>query len=70
MLYRISLLKNLLKFTDKQKKLSSGGVSSEEKMFSIISQNSQKSVFAGVSFLLKLQAGKLKLSKGPTGDAL
>ena len=31
---------------------------------------SQKDVFAGVPFLIKLQAGNLKLSEAATGDVL
>ena len=33
-------------------------------------QNSQKSVFSGVPFSIKLQAGNLKLSEAATGDVL
>ena len=39
-------------------------------MFLKILQNSQKSVFAGVPFLMKLQPGNLKLSEAATGDVL
>ena len=60
MLYKRNFLKNFSKFTHKHKKQSSGGVLSKEKMFSNILQNSQKNIFAGVSFLIKLQAGNLK----------
>ena len=35
-----------------------------------ILQNSQKNVFAGVPFLIKLQAGNLKLSEAAVGDVL
>ena len=31
-------------------------------------QNSQKNILAGISFLIKLHAGNLKLSKVATGD--
>ena len=41
-----------------------------KKMFLKILQNSQKNVFAGVPFLIKLQAGNMKLTEGATGDAL
>ena len=41
-----------------------------KKMFLKILQISQKNVFAGVSFLIKLQAGNLKLSEAATGDVL
>ena len=69
MLYERSALKNS-KFTDKHKKQSSGGVLSKEKMSLKILQNSQKNIFAVVSFLIKLQAGNLKLSEAATGDVL
>ena len=60
------VLKNFLKFTDKLKKQSSEGVLS--KMFLKLLQNSQKNIFAGISFIIKLQAGNLKLSEAATGD--
>ena len=69
-LYKRSVLKNVSKFTDKHKKQSSGGVLSKVKMSLKILQNSQKNIFAVVSFLIKLQAGNLKLSEAATGDAL
>ena len=69
MLCKITVLKNS-KFTDKHKKHSSGGVLSKEKMFLKILQNSQKNIFAVVSFIMKLQAGNLKLSGAATGDVL
>ena len=70
MLYERNVLKNYSKFTNKHKKQSSGGVLSKEKMFLKILQNSQKNIFAGVSFLIELQAGNLKLSEAATGDIL
>ena len=70
-LYKRSVLKNFSEFTDKHKKQSSsGGVLSKEKMFLKILQNSQKNIFAGVSSLIKLQGGNLKLSEAATGDVL
>ena len=39
-------------------------------MFLKILQISQKDVFAGVPFLIKLQAGNLKLSEAATGNVL
>ena len=69
MLYKRSVLK-YSKFTDKHKKQSSGGVLSKEKMSLKILQNLQKNIFAVVSFLIKLQAGNLKLSGAATGDNL
>ena len=40
-----------------------------QKLFLKVLQNSRKNIFAGISFLIKLQAGKLKLSEVATGDA-
>ena len=39
-------------------------------MFLQFLQNSQKSIFAGVSFLTKLQARNLKLAEAAAGDCL
>ena len=39
-------------------------------MFLKILQISQKNVFAGVPFIIKLQAGNLKLSEAATGNVL
>ena len=39
-------------------------------MFLKILQNSQKNIFAGVSFLTKLLAGNLKLAEAASGDSL
>ena len=69
MLYERSALKNS-KFTDKHKKQSSGGVLSKKKLPLKILQNSQKNIFAVASFLIKLQAGNLKLSGAATVDVL
>ena len=41
-----------------------------QKMFLKILQNSQINIVARVSFLIKLQAGNLKLSEVATGDVL
>ena len=41
-----------------------------QKMFPKILQNSQKNIFAGVSFLTKLLAGNLKLAEVAAGDSL
>ena len=41
-----------------------------QKMFLKILQNSQIRIFASVSFLIKLQAGNLKMSEAATGDVL
>ena len=69
MLYERSALKNS-KFTDKHKKQSSGVVLSKKKMSLEILQNSQKNIFAVVSFLIELLAGNLKLSGAATADVL
>ena len=69
MLYKRSVLKNS-KSTDKHQKQSSGGVVSKVKMSLKILQNSQKNIFAVVSFIMKLQSGNLKLSGAATVDVL
>ena len=69
-LYKRIVLKNFSKFTDKHKRQSSGGTLSKEKMFLKALVNSQKNIFAGVSFLKKLQAANPKLSEAATGDVL
>ena len=69
MLYERSALKNS-KFTDENKKQSSGDVLSKKKMSLEILQNSQKNIFAVVSFLIELLAGNLKLSGAATADVL
>ena len=43
---------------------------SKEKIFLKILRNSQKNIFAGVSFYIKLQVGRLKLSEAVTEDVL
>ena len=69
-LYERSVLKNFSKLTDKHKKQSSGGVLSKEKMLLKILKNSRKNIYSGVSFLMKLQAGNLKLVEAATGNVL
>ena len=69
MLYKRTVLKNS-RFTDKHKKQSSGGVLSKAKLSLKILLNSQKNIFAVVSFIMKLQSGNLKLSGAATGDVL
>ena len=66
MLYNGGVLKNSSKFTDTLKKQSSGGVLSKDVIK--ILKNSQKNTFAGISFVIKLQAGNLRLSEVTTGD--
>ena len=58
-LYKRGDLKNFSKFTDKHKKQSYRGVLSEDVLK--ILKNSQINIFDSVSFLIKLQAGNLKL---------
>ena len=67
-LYKKGDLKNVLRFTDKHKRQSSGGGLSK-----CVLRNFAKfkeKVFPGVSFLTNLQAGNLKLSEVATGDVL
>ena len=66
--YKRGDLKNFSRFTDKHFKQSSAGVLSKDILKSFA--NSQKNVFAGVSFLVRLQAENLKLSEAATGDVL
>ena len=68
-LYKRSVLKNS-KSTDKHRRQSPWSVLSKEKMSLKILQNSQKNIFPVVSFIMKLQARKLKLSGAATGDVL
>ena len=67
-LYERGDLKNVSKFADKHKKQSSGGVLTKDvlKNFAKLTIN----IFAQVSFLIKLQAGNLKLSEAATRDVL
>ena len=69
-LYKWSVLKNFSKFRDKDNKQSYRGALSKEKIFLKILQNSHKNIFVGVSFLIKLQAGKLQLPEAATGDVV
>ena len=39
-----------------------------QKILLKILQNSQKTIFPGIPFLIKLQAGNVKLSEAATGD--
>ena len=59
------VLKNILKFTDKLKKQSSGGALSKDVLnnFAKFTNN----IFAGISFL-KLWTGNLRLSEKTTGN--
>ena len=62
---RCGNLKNFSKLTDKHKNQSSRRVLYQEMLFKI-PQNSQIKIFSRVSFLIKLQAGNLKLSEPST----
>ena len=64
-LYKRVDLKNFSKFTDKHKKKSSGVVLLKDNL-----KNFAKFTEKGVSFLIKLQAGNLKMSEAATGDVL
>ena len=65
MLYQRGVLKNLSKFTDEHKKQSSGGVLLKDVLKSF-AKFTEKHLFQNV-FLIKLQAGNLKLSEAATG---
>ena len=66
MLYKRGDVKNS-RITDKHKRQSSGGALLKDvKNFSKFTKN----LFAGVSFLIKLQAGNLNLSEAATGYVL
>ena len=52
-------LKLFSKFSDKRKKQSSGGVLSKD-VFKKFAKFTEKNYFSGVSFLTKLQAGRLQ----------
>ena len=67
-LYKRSDLKNFSKFSDKHKDDHPEVFC--QKMLLKILKNSQKNIVAGVSLLLKLHAGNLKLSEAATGDVL
>ena len=62
MLYKISVLKNFSKFTDKHKKQSSTAILSNDVL--------KKIAKSGVYFCTKLQTGILKLSEAAIRDAL
>ena len=68
--FLLHLVVEILQFTDKHMKQSSGAVLSKEKMFLKVLQDSQKNIYSGVFFKMKLQAGNLKPSETVTGDVL
>ena len=53
-LYKRAALKNFSEFTDKQLKKQSSGSALSKDVLEIL-PNSQKNIFAGISFLIKLQ---------------
>ena len=67
-LYKKGFLKSLSKFTDKHKKQSSGGVLSKDALKNFA--KSTEKHLCGSLFLIKLQAGNLKLSEAATGGVL
>ena len=69
-LFKRSVLKNVSKFTNTRSSHLEGGFLSKEKMFLKILQNLQQSIFSGVTFSAKMQAGDLKPSEAATGDVL
>ena len=68
MLYKRGDLKNFLKFIDKHKKQSSGGVLSKD-VLKNFARFAEKHLWPRL-FLIKLHAGNLKLSEAATGDVL
>ena len=67
MLYKIAFPKNFSEFIYDLEAVSHPEVFCE-KIFLKILQNSQINIFAGISFLLKLQTGNLKMSEAATRD--
>ena len=65
-LYKRGALKNFSKFSDKHKEHSPGGVLSKD----VLKNFDRKNIFAGVSFLTKLQFGNLKPAQAAAGDSL
>ena len=69
MLYKRAVLKNFSKFSEKHKEQSFGGVLSKDVHKNFV-KYTEKNIFAGVSFLTKLQVGKLKPAEAAAGDSL
>ena len=69
MLYKRSVLKNFSKSTEKHEKQSFGGVVKRKDVLKDFAKFTEK-IFAGVPFLIKLQAGNLKLSEAAPEDVL
>ena len=64
--YKRDALRNFSKFLDKLKKQSSGSALSKDVLRNVAKFS--ENIFAGISFLIKLQGGNLKLSETATGD--
>ena len=62
MFYKRSVLKNFSKFTDKNKKYSSGGAPSKEKMLLKFLQNSKRNIFPRASFFAGWKLGTFRYS--------
>ena len=60
MLYKRGVLKNFSKFSDKHKEQSSGGVLSKDVLKNFV-KFTEKNIFAGVSFLKKLEKQPLEI---------
>ena len=58
-----------MRCSEKHKEQSSGGVPSKD-VLKIFCKIHRKNIFAGVSFLTKLQAGNLKPAEAAAGDSL
>ena len=65
-LCKIGVLTNFSKFSEKQKKQSSGGVLSKD-ILKKLTKFTEKNILARVKFLTKLQAGNLKLAEATAG---
>ena len=73
MLYKRGVLKDFSKFLDKHKKQkSSGDVLSKDILenFAKLTEKHLEPFFVGISFLIKLQSGNLRLSEVAAGDGL
>ena len=64
--YKRDALRNFSKFLDKLKKQSSGSALSKDVLRNVAKFS--ENIFAGISFLIKLQGRNLKLSETATGD--
>ena len=69
MLYKRGVLKNFPKFSDKHKKQLFRAVLTKD-VLKNFGKFKEKTIFAEVSFLTKLQTGKLKLAEAAAGDSL